>query len=357
MSTHQPDWLQRFDATLLRRMKSTGWRDPLMLHVTDSRGGAWIRSLAREGTTAAPALPDTTPFRIASVTKVHVAAALMRMVETRGLQIESPLSAWLTAPTLHLLTGGGYDPQSITIAQLMRHSSGLRDHCSCDAFLDLLRREPAHRWSRLEQVQLAMALGAPLCAPGETFNYSDTGYILLGEILEQASDLSLAAALRSLLSFERLGLHRTWLDAVETAAPGLPACSPQFFQDIDASAFDASFDLFGGGGLVSTLADLDRFFRALFDGRVFERADTLKRLLDAQRTPCGFDDFSHNGLMFHRSLAGLDCWGHTGFWGVLAACIPARGLVLGATFNRSRQEGTYGPDELLEDFAVSLSSP
>jgi D-alanyl-D-alanine carboxypeptidase len=152
-----------------------------------------------------------------------------------------------------------------------------------------LLREPAHRWSRLEQVQLAMALGAPLCAPGETFHYSDTGYILLGEILEQASGLSLAAALRSLLSFERLGLHRTWLDA--------------------------------------------------------------------ERTPCGFDDFSHNGLMFHRSLAGLDCWGHTGFWGVLAACIPARGLMLGATFNRSRQEGTYGPDELLEDFAVSLSSP
>ena len=357
MSAHEPDWMQRFDATLLRRMNSPGWRDSLTLYVTDDHGGAWSRNLAREGARTEPALTNTTPFRIASVTKVYVAAALVRLVETGGLKIASPVATWLTAPTLNALIGSGYDPQSITIDHLMRHVSGLRDHCSCDAFLDRLRSEPSHRWSRLEQVQVAMALGGAMCAPGETFNYSDTGYVLLGEILEQACGLSLAVALRRLLAFERLGLHRTWLDSIDPVPPDLPAYAPQFLQDIDANAFDASFDLFGGGGLVSTLTDLDRFFRALFDGRVFEQVDTLKRLLDAMRTPCGFDGFSHNGLLFQRSLAGLDCFGHTGFWGVIAACIPERGLVFSATFNRSRQDGAYEPDELLEDFVQSLNPP
>ena len=357
ISTWEPDWAARFDATQATRMKDTGWRDPLMLRVSDRHGSVWDRSLAREGATTPPALPERTPFRIASVTKVHVAAALVRLVEKHSLQLASPLAAWLTPPTLEALTGGGYDPTHITIDQLMRHTSGLRDHCSCDAFLDRLRREPVHRWSRLEQLQIAMSLGAPLCTPGGTFHYSDTGYILLGEVLEQACGLSLAAALRSLLSYERLGLHHTWLDGVESAPSGLLACAPQFLDDLDAGAFDASFDLFGGGGLVSTLADIDRYFRALFDGRVFAQNDTLGRLLDAERTPCGFDGFSHNGLMFHRSIAGWDCWGHTGFWGVLAACVPECGLVLSATFNRSRQDGAYGPDELLEDFAASLHRP
>ena len=62
MSAHEPDWMQRFDATLLRRMNSPGWRDSLTLYVTDDHGGAWSRNLAREGATTEPALTTTTPF-------------------------------------------------------------------------------------------------------------------------------------------------------------------------------------------------------------------------------------------------------------------------------------------------------
>ena len=61
MSAHEPDWMQRFDATLLRRMNSPGWRDSLTLYVTDDHGGAWSRNLAREGATTEPALTNTTP--------------------------------------------------------------------------------------------------------------------------------------------------------------------------------------------------------------------------------------------------------------------------------------------------------
>lgn len=344
---------QRLAASLQERMASDAWRDVLSLRVSTADGDVWCQTLARAEQPHDPRGPDCIPFRIASVTKVYVAVAILRLVEDGRLSVDASIRECLAPATTQALRAGGYDTDRITVEQLMRHTSGLTDHCACDAFVSHLIAQPSHRWTRIEQLQMALALPGPLSPPGQEFAYSDTGYILLGEIVERASDQALPHALRRLLSFDAIGLQHTWFDGLEPAPSGLGPYAPQFLDDVDALSFDPSFDLFGGGGLVSTLADLDRFYRAMFDGRVFAQASTLPGLFAAPTTPCDFGGYAHNGLAFRFRAAGLDCWCHTGFWGVLAAYFPERGQMLSATFNRSRRNGCYGADELLDDFAAA----
>ena len=88
------------------------------------------------------------------------------------------------------------------------------------AYQAAVNADPAKRWTRLEQVRFAMDHGAPVGEPGAVYAYSDTGYGLLGEIIERATGAPLADAYRTLLDFEGLHLDATYLESLEPAPPG-----------------------------------------------------------------------------------------------------------------------------------------
>src|SRR5262249_12470151 len=132
-------------------------------------------------------------------------------------------------------------------------------------------------WTRAEQLRFAMTHGHPLAAPGREFHYADTGYILLGEILERTTGRPLGSALASLLDYRKLGLNDTLLETPGGREAGQRA--HQYLGTLDTTAFDPSFDLYGGGGLVSTVDDLARFYAALLGGKVFHRPGTLRTML------------------------------------------------------------------------------
>lgn len=71
------------------------------------------------------------------------------------------------------------------------------------------------RWTRTSQLQLLVEQTKPVGNPGEKFSYSDTGYVLLGEILEKVTGLTMGEAIDQLLDFEKLGLHSTIMEAVD----------------------------------------------------------------------------------------------------------------------------------------------
>src|SRR5207244_1064509 len=168
---------------------------------------------------------------------------------------------------------------------------------------------PRHRWSRLEQVRLAVTHGKPLFPPGTDFHYSDTGYILLGEIVERVTGQGLGAAYRSLLHFDRLGLRQTYLETLEPKPPHAALRAHQYLGGIDTAGFDPSFDLYGGGGLVSTVGDLGRFYRALLTGQVYEKAATLRTMLGKTR-PVRPGELGRG--MFSESVGRARCWHHAG---------------------------------------------
>lgn len=294
-------------------------------------------------------LASNDSFRIASVTKTFTAAATMRLVEQGVLSLEDNLTAaGVPAELVDMLRSDGYDVDAMTVAQLLDHSSGAFDYAFGDgvAYVDAVLADPGHRWTRGEQVAFAVEHGDPLGAPGTVSQYSDTGYVLLGAILEARTGLSYGDAMAELLGYDALGLtHTVW------EAPGAEPVTErvhQYYGEQDTIAWDASIDLFGGGGLVSTTADLATFFGALERGEVFDDADTFSTM----STVVGPDPMLAKGL-FIASDGERPCFFHEGFWGVLALTCPDLDLTIARSWMQAvPAEGWTENDLLLEIVAA-----
>jgi len=277
-----------------------------------------------------PMTPDR-PVLVASITKTFVAAAILRRWEEGRLGLDDPIAGRLSPELVDLLRGDGYDPEAITLRHLLTHTSGLFDHTESPHYGERIVADPLHRWTRAEQVAAAMAWGDPLGKPGEVYSYSDTGYVLLGEVVERAAGMPLPAAVRELVGFERLGLRSTWWDLLEPRPAGVPERAHQLDGAIDSYAVDPSIDLYGGGGLVATMGDLTRFMRALFTGQVFTKPATLDAMLttvagagpgpgpEGIKTTPGI----YRMGIFVVEVDGTTVYHHAGYWGTLAGYSPS----------------------------------
>jgi D-alanyl-D-alanine carboxypeptidase len=300
-------------------------------------------------------------FRIASATKPFVAAATLRLVEDGRLSLDDTLDVLLEGEYDELLRSGGYDLGSITLRHLLTHTSGLYDFAADaygprepDGFEARVHADPRHRWTRFEQVALAISHGHPYGAPGAVFAYSDTGACLVGEILERTTGSTMGRAIRELVDYERLGLKHTWQETIEPDPPDLPQLSHQYEEELDVTDMDASVDLYGGGGLMSTCRDLGRFFRAVLRGEVFRESSTLRTMTTTLvgvplTDEAGWDeDPSTAGLfLFRREIGGETWWGHDGYWGTTAFTCPARDVTIVAGHQRSNMPKDFDRLEIL----------
>jgi D-alanyl-D-alanine carboxypeptidase len=288
-------------------------------------------------------------FRIASVTKMFTAAAALRLVEQGRFGLDDPIEGLVEPETAALLESGGYDPSAITVHQLLTHTAGLFDFTFGPGvdFVGTVFADPQRRWTRREQLLLAMQ-GEPVGAPGAQYHYSDTAYALLGEIVERATGTTLGAAMRDLLRFDSLGITHTYQESIDPVPDGQPPRLHQWFGDVDTYDWDPSLDLYGGGGLVSTAADLASFVESLLGGRVFDEPATLEAML---AVPATNDPVSVPGDparlsaaaagIFRREVDGVECWGHDGFWGVQVLRCPGIGLTVVASRSQATPPASF----------------
>ena len=277
-------------------------------------------TVARDSTLA---LQPDQPFRIASTTKVFVAAAIFRLIEDGLLGLYDPTSDHISPATARIRASGGYDPKAITVAELLGHTSGLADFGPSPAYEQavLAHQKDNKRWTRLEQIQFAMEYEKPVGRPGEKYYYSDTGYVILGEIIERVSGESMAAYVRQALNFSTLDLKSTYWETLEPDPTGLPQRAHQYWGRTDVTDFDPSLDLYGGGGLVSTTANLNRFFGALLTGRLFKHSSTLAMALlplqpeQPMRHP-------RTLLLYTERFSRHLCWAQGGYWGTVTMYCP-----------------------------------
>ena len=295
----------------------------------------WTGSAGHPAFGAHAVLDPRAGFRIASVTKTFTAASILRLVEEGRLGLDDPIAEHLAPATVALLRSGGYDPQAIHVRHLLMHTSGLYDYASDPKFVEYVLTHGRHRWTRAEQVRFAMTHGKPYAPPGKAFHYADTGYVLLGEIVERATGRPLGSAFRRLLGFEKLGLTRTYLESLEPRPQAARPRAHQYYQRIDATGFDPSFDLYGGGGLVSTVGDLARFYRALLHGQVFQKRATLRTMLGKPNSRRVAD--LGMGIFSNRigGRGGEDCWAHSGFWGTTVMHCPASDVTVALTVDQA----------------------
>ena len=298
--------------------------------IVDSTGAeisAGAAGSASRGEGDAPPFTVDTPVRIASNTKTYVAATLLRLWEEGRLDIDAPIGGLIDGGFRGLLEGDGYPTSTITVRQVMAHSAGFFDHAQTDDYLEMIMAEPGKEWTREEQVALAVRLGDPVAAPGEVYRYSDTGYLILGHIIERLTGGTLAAAVRTELALDTLGLTSTWWEIAESPPGGALGRAHQYSGGDDTHDWHGSIDLHGGGGIVASMRDLAAFNAALFRGDVFERQETLEEMTSPKGAA---DPASYRlGLQFGE-VSGQPTIGHSGFWGTVVYHFPELGITMAA---------------------------
>jgi D-alanyl-D-alanine carboxypeptidase len=232
------------------------------------------------------AAPMTVRSRMlpASIGKSFVAATALSLAQNGALRLDDPIAKWLgDRPWFSRLANGS----TITLRQLLTHSSGLPDHVDNISFA----RDVAVRWSEPGNPFPPESLVAYILderarfPPGAGYAYTDTGYILIGLIIEKATGrtyydeltrrfleplrlrLTSPAASRNLpglASGYMSGHNPLGLPPKTTVAPGVMTYNP--------------VEEWTGGGLASNSRDLAVWAKALYEGRAM-RGPYLDELL------------------------------------------------------------------------------
>jgi D-alanyl-D-alanine carboxypeptidase len=197
-----------------------------------------------------------TRFRIASVTKMFTAVSVMQLVEAGQIKLDDPLAAYLpNAP----------HAREVTIRQLLMHTSGIPN------FGDAAFASGSVRTATTPAAIVASMAQKPLgFTPGTRYDYSNTGYVLLGMAIEKITGSALAAYERDHI-FAPAGMHDTTVGE-PPAGPGT-ATGYMDAKAALAEPFDASW-LYASGNIVSTPSDIARFDVALMNG-VLVRPETF----------------------------------------------------------------------------------
>ncbi len=278
-------------------------------------------------------------FRIASVTKTYVAASILRLMEKRILDLDDPISKHITPAHTEILSQD-YDLDQITIRQILRHSAGFFDHTHAPEFFELVLQTPPHEWTRTEQLRMCVEKGDPIGPPGQQFSYSDTGYVILGELIENYTGKSLDGGIKELLGLEKLGLERTDFERIDPMTDQLRI--HQYFQGQDTYGFSPTMDYYGGGGILSTSGELVDFFQALFQGKIYEHPETLQTMLE----PVTYSEkarMDYQMGMYRVQVNGLDAYCHSGFWGTQVIYIPSLDLYMAANYSAGWRGSAVAP--------------
>ncbi|MEV0974052.1 serine hydrolase domain-containing protein [Microtetraspora glauca] len=258
-------------------------------------------------------VPRNGYFRIASVTKTFVATVILQLAGDGRLSLDDTVERWLPG----VVSGNGNDGRAITIRQLLQHTSGIHDdygdYTSAKNFYQ-------HRYDTYTPKQtVARAMRhRPDFQPGKDWSYSNTGYVLLGMIIQRVTGHPWHEEVQNRI-VRPLGLNHTFWPGTSPKLPQPHAETYQRFQPgerlVDVTE-QVGLGNNGEAGLVSTTADLNRFFRALLGGRLLPPTQMAQM---KQTIPVGkeFEPLmpgARDGLgVFSRPLScGGSYWGHEG---------------------------------------------
>src|SRR5919106_1431880 len=201
-------------------------------------------------------------FPVYSITKTLTAICVLRLVEAGSLRLVDAARRWLPDVSI---------PTTITLAHLLRHTSGLRDYGPVPEYHDAVRAHPDRPWTRHQFLDAVLAQGM-LFTPGESFSYSNVGYMLLIDIVERVTGQTFAEVVNDFIS-KPLALQNTWvLEQIDD----MMRCVPGFGSEVtsDGQVVDVRGRYHPGWCaprlIASTVEDVTRMFGRLIAGDVLE---------------------------------------------------------------------------------------
>lgn len=265
--------------------------------------------------TGAPRSPRD-HYRVASVAKTFVATVLLQLEAEGELSVDDTVERWLPG----LVRGHGHDGRRVTVRQLLNHTSGIFDYLDDQDFQNTYATPDGffeHRYDEMAPAGLvAYAMSnKPNFDPGADWSYSNTNYVLAALVIEKVTGSPYGDEIRRRI-IDPLRLTGT---SVPGTNPTLPRPSSRTYAKLAPTTTGPTYDVtefnpalaYGSGEMISTSADLNRFYSALLRGRLLpaRQLAEMKTTVKVEQAPGGGYGL---GLIDRRLSCGVHVWGHSG---------------------------------------------
>ena len=292
--------LQGLDQTLAGEVGKRGFPG-LAVAVIHDQAPLWLRSYGQADIAAGIAVTENTQFRVASITKLFTALAIMQLRDAGLLNLDDPVQKHLT--TFHL---AGVPHPTITIRELLLQLGGLPREPLGTSWQD--RVMPTR-----EQMMADLDRQEPAIPPETRWKYSNLGYAILGQLVKAVSDERFEDYVLRHIA-QPLGMTHTLVNPPEDMK-GIAV--GYGYRQADGTRAPRAFmrmgGMFGAAGLISTAADLGRF-AAFFLSEADSEVLSVESRREMLRVQAMLPDWSGGqGLGFEiRRIGGQSRIGHAG---------------------------------------------
>ena len=299
--------IQRDRSSVKQAMRDTlrlGY--PGILAKTSESGKTWSYAVGTADLRTNKPMKTDFRFRIGSVTKTFTATLVLQLAGENRLNLDDSIAKWLPG----VIQGNGYDGNQITIRQILNHTSGIAEYSRSKEF-DLMDTKKSYAAEELVKMGISLP---PDFAPGKGWSYSNTGYVLLGILIEKVTGNSYAEEIENRI-IEPLELSDTFLPGNSTVIPGTK--HPRGYIQLDGASELKDVTYYNpsmgqsAGEMISTADDLNKFFSYLLGGKLL-KDQQLKQMLTT--VPTGIEGIDGFGLGIYETKLpnGISIWGHTG---------------------------------------------
>lgn len=285
-------------------------------------------------------------FHVASIGKTFTSALIAKLYEEGNISYDDPIKKYLSDDILnglHTYEGKSYSDK-ILIRHLLNHTSGIADYFEekprgGKSILELAVEEPERFWTPMETIQWAKDNLVAHFPPGEGFYYTDTGYQLLGLIIEKITGKPMHESLHEYI-FGPLNMNHTYQLFYSEPAEKSPYPIADLYLDRDeVSTFQSLSIDWAGGGIISNTEDLLVFHQALVNNTLIKE-DTFNKWKDWARFGRGIDygyglvSLQFKEMMFFLSDK-LNMWGNWGSTSTFMFYNPVYDVYIIGAFNQS----------------------
>ncbi len=266
-------------------------------------------------------------YRIGSISKTFTGLVILQLVDEGLVKLTDTIDKYVT---------GVPSGDVVTIKELLSHTSGLPEYTSNPDFWNAVSANKLRHFTSQDLLDYGWALPMQ-SAPGTVFSYCNTNFILLGKVIESVSPNheSVESAINRRV-IDRLQLTHTFFPTAETFTQAyIHGYHPVGLITMEDWSLESPSYSGAAGGIISTVPDLAKYVKALYDGTLVSAATQNQRL----------SEWTDTGYPFYQyGLGWLRMWGFYGHNGSIPGYVnhavydPTTGMTIVLMLNSDRDE-------------------